>query len=421
MTPAPSAAPEPGPRPRRWFWRLVVLLILAIGAGGYVALQKFKPRPVARAPVKQLALVRVERVEPRTGPLPVRGHGVVRSRAEVSLAAEVSGRVVHVNPRLVSGASFGAGEVLVRVDAAPFESALAQARADRASARAAVVLAEQTVARTEELIAKGFLSRQALDERIAARDQARAALARAEAVEGQRRLDLARCEIRAPFGGQVLSARVDVGDTTQPGRELARIFDSRHLEVPVSLTDRDMALIGDAWASGAKARAKEANAAVYVEHGGAEYRWTARIDRVEALLDSATRTFNLVVSVLEPQARGRPAGAAGARALAGKRGAVAPPLLVGMFTRVEIQGRDPGPHLLLPRAALRDAGQVWVLDANSAISIRTVRVLREDDRHVAIAAEGIEAGALVVVSALPVVTEGMQVRASEAQGGAARR
>ena len=53
-----------------------------------------------------------------------------------------------------------------------------------------------------------------------------------------------------------------------------------------------------------------------------------------------------------------------------------------------------------------------MLDANSAISIREVRVLREDDRQVAIAAEGIEAGATVVVSALPVVTEGMQVRAT---------
>ncbi|MCL4746134.1 MAG: efflux RND transporter periplasmic adaptor subunit, partial [Burkholderiaceae bacterium] len=381
--------------------------------GGFYALQKFKPTPAARPADKQVPLVRVEAVEARSGALVASGNGTVRPRAEVVLAAELSGRVVHVSSNLVSGGAFGAGELLVRVDAEPFNAALAQALADGASARAALFLAEQTVQRTQELIAKEFLSRQALDERLAARDQAKAASDRAEAVVAQRRLDLARTEIRAPFSGRVLSEKTDAGDTVQPGKELARIFDARELEVSVSLSDRDMALLGDAWTARSAAPGKSQRAAVYVEHGGLWYRWAARIDRVEASLDSLTRTFNLVVRVQDATARGTRATAPGAQPIAGRANGSAPPLLVGMFARVEIEGSDRGPYLTVPRAALRDGNRVWLLDANSAISIRSVRVLREDDRSVAIAAEGLGEGDRVVVSALPVVTEGMQVRVSE--------
>lgn len=400
-----SASRHEKPAPRRWRWRLLVLSILAAGVGGFVALQAFKPEPAARAPGRQVPLVRVDLAQAASGPLSVVGHGVVRPRAEVAVGAELSGRVVHVSPDLVTGGRFGRGDVLVRLDAAPFAAALAQAEAERSSAGAALTLAEQTVRRTEDLIAQGFLSRQALDERIASRDQARAALARAEAQVHQRRLDLARTEIRAPFDGRVLAERVDVGDTAQPGRELARIYDARELEVAVSLGDREMALVGDAWGTRGRAGADRRSARVHVEHGGAEYRWPGRIDRVEAALDSATRTFSVIVRVLEPTARGEPLAGAGA--------AAAPPLVVGMFARVEIDGRDPGPHLRLPRAALRDGDVVWLLDAASAISIRPVRVLHQDDSSVAVTAEGIEPGAQVVVSALPVVTDGMPVRVAE--------
>ena len=34
--------------------------------------------------------------------------------------------------------------------------------------------------------------------------------------------------------------KVDLGDTVQPGKELARIYGVDALEIPVSLTDRDI-------------------------------------------------------------------------------------------------------------------------------------------------------------------------------------
>jgi len=385
----------------RWFWRFVALGLLAAGIVGFVALQILKPRPAVTPPVKQLPLVRAVPVEFRNGALPVTGHGLVKPRAEIGLAAEISGKVSYVSPALVTGGAFSAGDVLIRIDPEPFRAALAQARADRESALATLKLAEQQLARNEQLVAKGFLSRETLDERIAGRDQAKAALARSEALLETRRIDLERATIRAPFGGKVLSEKVDLGETVQPGKELARIFADDVVEIPVSLTDRDVALISDPWRGNASAGNEKVAATVTVEHGGVRYAWPGRVDRIEAAVDSATRTFNVVVRVNEPAARGKPLSAGAASP---------PPLLVGMYATVEIAGRDHGRYAVVPRRALRDDGTLWLLGAENAVSIQPVRVLREANDTAAVSANGVPDGARVIVSDLKVVTQGMPVR-----------
>jgi RND family efflux transporter MFP subunit len=397
--------PESRPREAhsRWFWRVVTAAILVAGIGGYVALQVLKPRPAVRAPVKQLPLVRAAPIEFREGALTVTGNGLVKPRAEVVLGAEVSGRVTYVSPALVTGGAFAKGDVLIRLDPESFEAALGQAIADRQSAQASLGLAEQLLKRTGELIAKGFLSRQTLDERVANRDQARAALARAEALEQQRRIDLTRAVIKAPFKGRVLSERVDLGETVQPGKELARIFSDDALEIAVSLTDRDVALIADPWraANTGNESGRGASATVIIEHGGERYQWPATVDRVEASVDSATRTFNVVVRVDNPDARGRSVSGAGGDG---------PPLLVGMYATVEIAGRDQGRYAVVPRRALRDGGVVWLLGSTDTVAITQVRVLHESKDTVAISSEGLPTDARVITSELKVVTEGMPVR-----------
>jgi RND family efflux transporter MFP subunit len=390
-----STAREPS---RRWTWRLAVVLILAFGIGGFAALQVFKPRPAVRAPVRQLPLVRAAPVEIREGDLTVTGHGLVRPQIEVVLAPEVAGKVDFVSPKLRAGGAFRAGELLVRLDAEPFRAALAQARAERASAQASLALAEQLLQRTDELIARGFQTPQTRDERVANRDLARAALERAEALLTSRKIDLARSELRAPFAGRVLSEKVDAGESVQPGRELARLFADDVLEVAASLTDREVALLADPW----RGKADGTAASVTIEHGGKRYRWPAQLDRVEAAIDSATRTLNVVVRIDKPQARGRP--------LDGGGNGAAPPLLVGMYAQVDIGGREVGRYAVLPRRALRDGDVVWQLDDAGKVKITAVRVLQQSDDAVAVGSPSLTAGARVVVSDLKVVTEGMAVR-----------
>ncbi|KPK08061.1 MAG: hypothetical protein AMJ64_04635 [Betaproteobacteria bacterium SG8_39] len=396
----------------------MALGVLAAGVAGFVALNVLKPRPAVRAPAKQLPLVRVEPVAFHSGALAVIGNGLVKPRVEVVLAAEVSGRVVFVSPNLVTGGAFGKGEPLLRIDAEPFGAALAQASADRRSALASLRLASQLLERTRELISKGFLSRQTLDERIAGRDQAQAALARADAIERSRRLDLERTVVAAPFDGRVLTEKVDPGDTVQPGKELARIYAADALEIPVSLTDRDIALVADPWAqqTGGRGAAAEAR----VEYGGAVYRWAAHVDRVESAVDSGTRTFNVVVAIDAPGARGEPlVTGPGVPAASGGASAAPPPLLVGMYATVEIEGRREGRYAVVPRRALRDGSALWLVGADDKVSIRAVRLLSESDNRATVSADNLPEGARVIVSDLKIVTQNMPVRVIEAAGAAA--
>jgi multidrug efflux pump subunit AcrA (membrane-fusion protein) len=166
-----------------------------------------------------------------------------------------------------------------------------------------------------------------------------------------------------------------------------------------------MALIGDLWRGGAHGD----RARVRVAHGAGVYEWPARVERVEAAVDSATRTFNVVVRVDKPGVRGQ--------AVSGEP-AAAPPLLVGMYATVEIAGTDPGRHALVPRRALRDGGVLWLVGEGGAVSIRPVRLLQESGERAAVSAEGLPEGARVVVSDLKVVTEGMRVREIAGAAGA---
>jgi hypothetical protein len=126
-------------------------------------------------------------------------------------------------------------------------------------------------------------------------------------------------------------------------------------------------------------------------------------------VDSASRTFSVVVQVDKPAEVGR--------AVEGEV-AAAPPLLVGMYATVQIEGVDPGRHALVPQRALRDGETLWLLGADGRLSVRRVRVLQAQGARIAVDAAGLPADARVVTSDLKVVTDGMRVREI---GAAARR
>ncbi len=189
----------------------------------------------------------------------------------VSVAPEVSGKILEVPVR--ENMTVKAGDLLFRIDPAPYHIALLQADAaignarvqvaelsgtadsktadiaskdaDIAARAAAVRLAEQTLARQDELMRRGFTTRAQIDQAQATLNAARQAQRAAEAARisavataasaraalgtapngmppavaaamAQREkaeLDLARTEIRSPIAGRVTSTdRLQVGN-----------------------------------------------------------------------------------------------------------------------------------------------------------------------------------------------------------------
>jgi multidrug resistance efflux pump len=87
----------------------------------------------------------VEAVQPemRQGALQVRGNGSVRPTREISLVAEVAGKVVWTSPAMKTGGYFQVGQALVRIDPADYENAVAMAEAEVAQRRYELLLSQQ--------------------------------------------------------------------------------------------------------------------------------------------------------------------------------------------------------------------------------------------------------------------------------------
>ena len=400
MTADISAAPEP--KPRKLFWLLIGLGILV---GGFLLmnlLRALAPKPQQVETLVNIPTVTTRALGHREGPLLVSGNGLVVPRAEITLSAQVSGEVVAMHPDLRTGGQFRDGDLLLQIDPRLFEANLQEARASRQALQSNLDLLERQLTRAQSLQKGGFVDENSVDDLTSRRDQARANLSRQDAIILSRQLDLEHTRLTAPFDGYVLSENVDVGDIVAPGRELARFYASANAEIVVSLNVDDTGFIPDLWTD-----RSIRNATVQAEFGGQLFTWPAQVDRVEAGLDRTTRTVDVVVTVADPSQPGTPVNpAASGMTLA------PPPLLVGMYTRVTIEGMTLPGHFLLPVSAVHD-GSIRILEGESRLRLAPVQVLRQEGNDLVLLAPELPEGTRIITSDIALVTDGMQVRVAE--------
>jgi RND family efflux transporter MFP subunit len=218
--------------------------------------------------------------------------------------------------------------------------------------------------------------------------QAEAELAAAEADLQVARLNLERTRISVPFDGVVVSESVDIGQYVTPGQPVARVYGTDAVEVRLPLENRELA-----WFSVPEDPSQTGpEAVVETSIAGRTHRWRGRVVRMEAEVDTSSRMVHVVVEVSEPYDRSDDR----------------PPLLPGSFVDVSISGRTVEGLIAVPRYAVHEGDQVWVVEAGT-LHIRDVDVVRSG-REQAFIGAGLDDGDQVVVSSLDAVTDGMSVR-----------
>jgi membrane fusion protein (multidrug efflux system) len=259
-----SAAPIEAASPARRRWLRPVLLaivpLLMLAIGGYLWLTSGRFVSTDNAYVQQ---------------------------DKVSVGSDVAGRIVEVAVR--ENQRVRPGDLLFRIDPAPYRIAVSQAdaaianaqvqvatlrsglgssAADIQAARDQIAAAQEDYQRQSELMASGFTTRARLQQAQHAVAQARAALAsaQADAAEAQARLsagsaapganpailaarvqraraalDLSRTTVRAPVGGLVSqSDRLQVGQMMMTGLPALSIVAGGHVWVEANFKETDL-------------------------------------------------------------------------------------------------------------------------------------------------------------------------------------
>ena len=386
---------------RRKSFLVATGILLGAVAIAFIMVQ-LKPEPPLREPPSRVPFVTTGTATPGEGAIPVHGAGTVRPRAEIDVAAQINGKVAWVNSAFQGGGRVREGQVLFRIDDADYQNRVQQARANVAAQQVALLQAgeDARIAREEyELFRKrqpNATSEKAnpLTLREPQLAAARAALARDSATLADAELALSRTEVLAPFTGIVRNESVDPGQFVAAGQGVGRLYASDAVEVVVPLSDADAALISDLWRLAAGDGNRRVSATVSAEYGGQDHEREGYVDRAEAALDEQTRTIHVVVRVPRP--------------FSGE----GPPLLVGQFVEVRIDGVAPERYFTVPRAALRTGNEVWALRGNNLVTIVPVQVLQRSDDVVYVTG-ALEADQAVVVSGIQIATEGMVVRTGD--------
>jgi RND family efflux transporter MFP subunit len=222
-------------------------------------------------------------------------------------------------------------------------------------------------------------------------------LARAEAGLEDAKLALARTRIVAPFDGIVRTKMADVGQYVAPGQTLGSLYDTDEVEIVVPLTDTEASLIDGLWSADTGDDDDRIPVQVRATFGGEEYGWPGYVDRTEGALNANTRTVDVVVRVADPF---------------DDDGSRRPPLLLGTYATVDIRGRETDAFVVIPRVALRDGSEIYVVEQDTLLAIRPVQVLQEVGGQVMVRGE-IQQGEPVVTSPMAIVTDGMTVRQAD--------
>ena len=173
--------------------------------------------------------VEVQAAEFRTVSSRVKATGEITPEKRVEISAKVVGEII--NLPVVEGQEVRSGQLLLEIERELYEAARNQARAALRQAEVSVRRQEVQLAdarrnmrRTQELIADGLVSQEALDAAQLALDTAMVEVeAQQHAVEQYRSAlqrtedDLARTTIRSPMDGTLIQLNAEQGETVVPG------------------------------------------------------------------------------------------------------------------------------------------------------------------------------------------------------------
>ena len=372
---------------------------------------------------EQVLSVNVVPYERRTVTPVLTAFGELRSRRTLDVRAAASGTVVETAEAFVDGGTVTAGDVLLRIDPAEAEAALARAETDLLDAEAGVRDAERgldlaqdeldaavaqlelrqvALDRARDLLDRGvgtaasveaaelavssaeqaLLSRrQSLAQAETRLDQARTALARTRITVDDARRALDQTVIRAEFSGVLDAVNVGLGGRVSAGEVVARIVDPDALEAAFRVSTSQYAqLIRDG------GQPTGAPVVVSLDVGGIDIVTTGRVTRESPSVGEGL-TGRQLFATLDEAAGFRP----------------------GDFVTVRVEEAPLDGVAMLPATAYGGDGAILVVGEDDRLGAVPAERLRTQGDEIIVRAD-IADGTLVVAERSPLLGRGIRVK-----------
>src|SRR3954470_14733024 len=324
--------------------------------------------------------------------------GQTEGTQDVDVRARVEGFLESMNFR--EGSFVRKGSLLYRIDRKPFETTVAAAKADKATAEARLAKANNDVARYTPLVVKQAVSQQELDNARAAQDATRSQVDAATAAVEKATLDLGYTDVMAPIDGLVGLTKVKPGSLVGRGEStlLTTISQINPITLRVGITEADYLKVvkRDPTRVGEVPRA---NGIELTLADGTLYGETGAVTNVERAVDQATGTLSVQVSFPNPKAVLRP----------------------GQYGRARLLLETKKDALLVPQRAvqeLQSLRSVAVVGADNKVAFRNVTVGPRVDTLWVIE-KGLEPTDRVVAGGLQSLKDGVTVRTKPMPAAAA--
>jgi multidrug efflux system membrane fusion protein len=195
---------------------LVIAGVLVVGAS--IAGDRYfhTPLPAANAaPAEQAVPVTIAVVAPRQATLWDEFSGRLEAVDRVEIRPRVAGAILATN--FTEGALVKAGDVLLKIDPAPYAAEVDRTRAQLEAAKARAAFAANELERGAQLVGNAIVTRRDYDQRDNGNREAIANVKAAEATLQTAELNLAYTEVRAPVDGRVGRIEVTVGNLVAAG------------------------------------------------------------------------------------------------------------------------------------------------------------------------------------------------------------
>ncbi|WP_312339344.1 efflux RND transporter periplasmic adaptor subunit [Anaerospora hongkongensis] len=326
------------------------------------------------AAMQQVTIVRTAVIDTTNNTQGYTYSGDVRGRYETQLAFQVNGKIIKRNVQL--GSTVHPGEVLMQIDAKDIQQTVNSNSAQIYSAQAQLELAESNLNRYRQLYEQGAVGRMVYDQYVTAYTVAAAGVQQASAQyeQGTNQLDYSLLTVDKP--GIVSGISAEIGQVVTAGQTIITVVQDGEREIEISVPENRIDEL------------RQAQTIKVTFWALANKILDGKVREIAPMADSATRTFKVRISLLNPP----------------------PEIKLGMTAAVSVDS-NVQQAVYIPLTAVYQAGNtpaVWVVTADT-LSLRPIQTGNWGNGTIQVLS-GLQQGDRIVTAGVHKLSEGQKVK-----------